>query len=79
MIPLFPVFLAVLLVIWVLAIGLGVIVGFFCGPAMMAVNYVNCNSCMIVVCCPLFMVIGAIVAFFSIFCLGMLIVCSKCK
>ena len=53
------------------------VIGFFCGPMMMSVNHVNCNGLMIVILCPILMVVGALVGFFSAFCFGALIVCSK--
>ena len=78
MIPLFPVFLAFLLVIWVLCIAVATIIGFFCGPMMMAVNYVNCGGLAIAILCPILMVVGALTGFFSAFCLGTVVICSKC-
>ena len=76
MILLFPIALAVFIVVFVLGVVIATIIGFFCGPMTMMGNQV-CQNCLVCIfLCPLLMVVGAIFAFFSALFFGAIMLCS---
>ena len=81
MIPLFLLFLVVLILGWVLGIVLATIIGLFCGPVMFLGNTglcrdVCCCLCLLIV-SPILMAIGAIAGFFTAWAFGGMLVCTK--
>ena len=78
MIPIFPLYLVFLLIVWVLGIAIATVIGFLCGPLMMAGNFASCNAGLICILCPILMVVGALAGFFMTLCLGMVMVLKKC-
>jgi len=64
MIIFFPVTLCVLIAVYLCGIGFGALVGFLCGPCLINQSC-DCECVFGICCCPLLMVVGAIIGFFG--------------
>lgn len=83
MIILIPLAVTIGLVAWVLHMVAGLVIGFFCGPCFISEECDCCeclmDSCFAICCCPLMLVMGAVLGFFAGVYVGLLIVLQFLK